>query len=253
MSSFLGIFGNIIYIVAIELNSRKQLRSKLLKIFFILTFVSIVISIIFYFIDLNHGYMLEISVGFSVLSFFCLIIIINSYSTATTNKVSVTGKLIKLADERARIESKLEKSGSRTVQEIIRLNLNQLDEYYTINKSQSKNSYSFSIFMITIGLVLIASALVIFFVSPGSYSITLIVGSFGLISEFIGATSLSLYKESNKHLHEFARQLTYLQRVMLAIDLIEKVSENKKDEQISSIISGLMYFDKNDNRAKEII
>lgn len=143
------------------------------------------------------------------------------------------------------LEEKIDAQKDRPrIQDIIQLNLSQLNEYYTINKSQSKRAYEFSIFMIFVGFLLIVSAVILSPAVPSQIYQNLIIGIAGLLSEFIGATALSLYKESNKHVNEFLERLTYLQKVMLAIELVDRISEGKKEEQLSNIISSLMKIEK---------
>jgi len=165
-------------------------------------------------------------------------------SSYIRDKKNTNEKLSKLADERSQIESKIEQGESRNVQEIIKLNLNQLDEYYTINKSQSKRSYNLSIIMIIVGFLFLVVTVVMFLVDSEIYTISVIIGLAGLIAKFIGLTSLYLFKESSKHSNEFIKRLAYLQKIMLAVDLTEKISEDRKYDQIANIIDGLVNPDK---------
>lgn len=98
--------------------------------------------------------------------------------------------------------------------------------------------------MIFFGFLLIISAVILGFVVTAQITVTLIVSIASLLSEFIRATALNLYKESNKHVNEFLERLTYLQKVILAIELIDRISEGKKEEQLSNIITNLMKNEK---------
>jgi nitrogen fixation/metabolism regulation signal transduction histidine kinase len=158
---------------------------------------------------------------------------------------SLSETLDKIAARKQIFEEKIEAQKDKPrILDIIQLNLSQLNEYYTINKSQSKHVYGFSIFMIFVGFLLIVIAVVLGLMASSRISVTLIIGIAGLLSEFIGATSLNLYKESNKHVNEFLERLTYLQKVMLAIELVDRISENKQEEQLSGIITSLMKIEK---------
>lgn len=46
--------------------------------------------------------------------------------------------------------------------------------------------------------------------------------------------------KKSKYVNEFIERLSYLQKVMLAIDLAEKLPKKKRDKQISKIIDGLV-------------
>ncbi len=226
-----------------EIGKRPKLRKGMLLISSIISvalIIALVIINIFFPYLLFEGILknvLLISIGISIFIFF---IAITSYFSDEFEQVSIRKKLSTLEDERIEIENSIKKGNNGNVQEIIRLNLNQLDEYYTINKEQNKKSYTFAAFMITVGFVCLVAAIIMFFANPDQYLIAIISGVAGILAEYIGATSLVLYKESTGHINEFIERLTYLQKVMLAIDLTEKLPDAKRDEQISSIISGLI-------------
>lgn len=142
-----------------------------------------------------------------------------------------------LAKERKELTERIK---DNNIIDIIGINLNQLDEYYTINKVQAKRSYSFSIVMIVIGFIVLILSIMLWFLGKISLNITIIATLSGLIAEFIGATSLLLYKESTKQIQLFFEKLSYLQHTMLAIELTERLNEEKRDEQIAVIISSLI-------------
>lgn len=181
--------------------------------------------------------LLIVIIGASIL----LLLTIGSFSSSLQERRNLSDMLDEIAKRKQALEEKIDaQKGNPRIQDIIQLNLSQLNEYYTINKSQSKRAYEFSFFMISAGFLLIVVAVILGFVVPAQISVTLIVSIAGLLSEFIGATALNLYKESNKHVNEFLERLTYLQKVMLAIELVDRISEGKKEEQLSNIITNLM-------------
>lgn len=148
-------------------------------------------------------------------------------------------KLMEIGIERERLVQKTEVNGN--ILDVIRLNLNQLDEYYTINKAQAKKSYSFSVITIIFGFLAIIFS-IIYFIHINKFSeIVLITSLGGLIMEFIGATSLTLYKVSTKNINEFYNKLSYLQHIMLAVELSNKLNGDNKDKEISSIIGSLIH------------
>lgn len=227
--------------IAKEISKRPILRNRLLAIFCFMESIAIGVTIYgTYSENLNKEIIFEVGLVFSVLFFIVLVTVIISYLPALTEKTSINEKLTEIENKRTEIENKINQSNRGNVQEIIKLNLNQLDEYYTINKNQSKSSYRFSVAMILIGFVLIVVTVIVYFRSPNKYALSIITGLTGLLTEFIGATSLLLYRESTKHLNEFIERLTYLQKIMLAIDLAEKLPNKKKEKQISKIIEGLI-------------
>lgn len=248
--------GDIIYSFMHMLHNRPRLRAILLTI----TSVVDVISISLYILIKNRIINIYVENGSTsatngsvadILIFVILVIsilwllTIGSFSNRLQERRSVSDALDEIARRKQTLEEKIDAQKDKPhIQDIIQLNLSQLNEYYTINKSQSKRAYEFSLFMIFVGFLLIVSAVIIGFAVPSQISITLIIGIAGLFSEFIGATALNLYKESNKHVNDFLERLTYLQKVMLAIELVDRISEGKKEEQLSNIISHLMKSEK---------
>ncbi|AWK51067.1 hypothetical protein DIC82_08590 [Clostridium beijerinckii] len=147
-------------------------------------------------------------------------------------------ELAKFAEEREELNEKIKKENN--VMDVIKVNLNQLNEYYTINKVQARRSYSFSITMIVTGFIVLIAGIVLCFYGKLGLNITILSSLSGLIGEFIGATSLLLYKESTKQIQLFFDKLSYLQHIMLSVELAERLDDSKKQEQISVIISSLI-------------
>lgn len=250
------IFSMVVGVISI-LHNRPRLRKNLL----IISCVGEIASIILYVLIKNriiniyfgngstpgtNGMIADILIVVMVLLSFCLILVICSFSNAFQKWRNTSQVLNEISERKQSIEKRIdEQQGAIRIQDIIQLNLSQLNEYYTINKSQSKQAYTFSVSMILVGFLLILVAVGSAFLTPENISVTLIISVAGLLAEFIGATSLNLYKESNKHVNEFLNRLTYLQKVMLAIELVDRIdSENKKEEQLSSIITNLMKAEK---------
>lgn len=243
---------DIVFIFMNVIQNRPRLRTILLTI----TSIVDAISIPFYILIKNrvvniyfgngstsgtNGFVADILLFIIIVTSILLLLTICSFSSRLRGWRSSSDMLDEIAKRKQALEEKIDaQKDNPHIQDIIQLNLSQLNEYYTINKSQSKSAYGFSLIMIFVGSLLIVVAVILCFVAPSQISITLITGISGLLSEFIGATALNLYKESNKHVNEFLERLTYLQKVMLAIELVDRISEGKKEDQLSIIISSLM-------------
>ena len=258
MFSFDSPLIDIIYSIIHIIHNRPRLR----KILLIITIIVDVISIFFYMLIANriinicfgngstpvtNGFVADILLIIIIVTSILLLLTICSFSNRLLEMHSLSDMLLldEITKRKQTLEEKIDSQQDEPhIQDIIQLNLSQLNEYYTINKTQSKYAYKFSFFMIFVGFLLIVTAVILGFAVPSQVSMTLIIGIAGLLSEFIGATALNLYKESNKHVNEFLERLTYLQKVMLAIELVDRISEGKKEEQFSKIISSLMKCEK---------
>lgn len=256
MISFNELLVDAIYSIIHMIHNRPRLRTILL----ILTSITDAISITFCILIENriiniyfgngstpetNKFVIDILIVIIVVASVLLFLTICSFSNISPEWHSLSDMLDEITKRKQTLEEKIDAQKDKPhVQDIIQLNLSQLNEYYTINKSQSKSAYNFSFFMIFVGFFFIIFAVILGFAIPTQIPITLIIGIAGLLSEFIGATALNMYKESTKHVNEFLERLTYLQKVMLAIELVDRISESKKEDQLSNIISSLMKNEK---------
>ncbi|WP_346930262.1 hypothetical protein [Clostridium sp.] len=226
-----------ISIIIKGLSKKHRLRKKILIGSIISTSLILIsmylIGVIF---NLDNIFIYVLIALLSTSSFF-MYISIKSYLVGDNNS-TVNSYLEELAKEREELNNKLKDNNN--VMDVVRINLNQLNEYYTINKAQARRSYSFSVTMITIGFVVLILGITLWFYGKLELNITIIAGLAGLIAEFIGATALLLYKENSKQAQLFFDKLSYLQYIMLAIELSERLEDNKREEEISLIISSLI-------------
>lgn len=107
-------------------------------------------------------------------SLFVFFLAIASYSKIDLASKRLEAELDSLQSEREQLRAKLAQeekqphSGPADVLDTIRLNLNQLTEYYTINKGQAKSSFRASMFAMFVGLVMICSGIwLLYSGSPG--------------------------------------------------------------------------------------
>lgn len=181
----------------------------------------------------------KLMVIFVIVSGSSLLFLLNAIlSLFIDDTKTVNDLLADLSNERNEIIGK--SKDNLGVFDIVRLNLNQLNEYYTINKIQAKGSYKFSVFTISFGSLLIMFGIIYAVIINEFGLINILSTAAGAIAEFIGATSLLLYKESNKNVNNFFAQLTYLQKVMLAIELTNGLSDENRKTEIGNIIASLI-------------
>lgn len=216
--------------------ARKAMLISSLIIIFI-TGIGLILNYVFF--NSSENIILILSVP---LVFFTILLLICILSYFEMSENSLDRYLEFLANERIELNKKLDTKNEleNNVMDVIKINLNQLNEYYTINKAQARRSYSFSIVMITLGFLILILAIVLLLFGKIGINITIICTLSGLIAEFIGATSLVLYKESTKQIQLFFEKLSYLQHIMLAVELSDKLSDSRKESEVSTIISSLI-------------
>ncbi|MGV0847393.1 TRADD-N-associated membrane domain-containing protein [Empedobacter falsenii] len=121
-------------------------------------------------------------------------------------------------------------------------NVAELREYYVINKQQARNSYSASLFMCFLGFILFSSGVAYSVYDPSNNIIQ--YSTFGgVIIELIAGLFFWLYSKSIKQINLFHSSLQNTEKFLTAIQLVEKISEDKRDETYSNIINKIIERD----------
>ena len=170
-----------------------------------------------------------------------------SFTKIDLSKRNIDADLEALRAERIEIQKRIadtkqetEKS-KETIFDTIQLSLNQISEYYTINKSQARSSFNFSIFAIITGLVtLIGGIWLFYFKDTPRLDLTIISSISSVIVEFIGGAYFYIYNKSQKQLNYFYDKLVKMQDTMLAVQLCESLPQEKEIEQKEKMITILM-------------
>jgi hypothetical protein len=134
--------------------------------------------------------------------------------------------------ERITIENKIGNS-EPDIFDTIRLNLNQLNEYYIINKNQAKNSFRASMMAIIIGLATIFAGIWFFYLSDNpNKNLTYLTIVGGVILQFVGGAYFYLHNKSIQQLNFFFQRLITTQDTMLSIGLVDRVPDNTRKAHI---------------------
>ncbi|MGH0950692.1 TRADD-N-associated membrane domain-containing protein [Bacillus mycoides] len=146
-------------------------------------------------------------------------------------------ELEKLSVERAELKAKVVQSESEEIKDknnvfnTIQLNLNQTTEYYTINKSQAKQSFRASIFAIVIGLITLVVGIWFMF-SKENITMATISAISSVLLEAIGGMYFYVYKKSLEQLNFFYDKLEKTQDTMVAIELTNNISDDAKKMEL---------------------
>lgn len=164
-------------------------------------------------------------------TFFVVIITYTPFEFHSSSR-STDAEIDALRRERAELRARLDTEasskhqGPADVLDTIRLSLNQLTEYYTINKGQAKSSFRASMGAMVVGLLTILVGIWIFYTSPGGdVKVAVIAGIAGILAEFIAGAYFYLYNRSLTQLNYFYDKLTAMQDTMLAIRLCDTLPE----------------------------
>ncbi len=169
-----------------------------------------------------------------------------SYTKVDIKNDKLDIELVNLRQERDEIrrrlaESRIEEKKEENVFDTIQLSLNQITEYYTINKSQARSSFTFSVFAIVVGLITLIGGIWIFYMKENpNVELTVITSISSVLIEFVGGAYFYLYNKSLKQLNFFYEKLVKMQDTMLAIQLTESLNSDKEVEIKEKLIMELM-------------
>jgi hypothetical protein len=135
--------------------------------------------------------------------------------------------------EREEIRQRIEQGSTPNVLNTIQLGLNQITEYYTINKSQARNSFSFAVFAVVMGLLtLIGGIWLFYFGKTQNIGLAALSGIGGLLLQFIGGASFYIYNKSLSQLNYFYDKLVRMQDTMLSIQLCSQLENAERRSAI---------------------
>jgi len=236
--------GYIVFSFLGELITKNKIAKALVIILTIVSIIGIV-SILFYSffeeIDLERKKNLFNNVLPAFLITLIAIVVAKSTYFFEQSSRATDAELNDLKAERVVITQKIETEKVLDIFHTIQLSLNQLNEYYTINKNQAKSSFRFSVFAIVIGLVTILTGIWLQYLDIAKIEITYVTAISGLILEFIGGAYFFMYKKSLEQVNFFFGQLIKIQDTMLSINLANNIENvDVKTEMNERIISSLL-------------
>lgn len=125
------------------------------------------------------------------------------------------------------------------------VNMEEIKAYYTLSKTQAKDSFRLSVWMCILGFILLVAAVILPFLTSGKYEVSIITAIGGAIVEIIAVTSLFVYKNSLSQLNHYYESLHDNERFLSTVNLVRKLSQEKQDDMYIEIIrSGIKGMDK---------
>jgi hypothetical protein len=118
-------------------------------------------------------------------------------------------------------------------------NVSELREYYVINKQQARNSFSAALFISILGFLLFASGIIISY-STASNSTIQYTTVGGAIVETIAGLFFWLYSKALTQINLFHTSLLKTEKFLTAIQLVDRISENNRDQTYSFIIANII-------------
>ncbi|WP_418026471.1 TRADD-N-associated membrane domain-containing protein [Paenibacillus sp. JJ1722] len=127
---------------------------------------------------------------------------------------------------------------------LMRRNVGELKEYYTINKQQARNAFSSALIICFLGFILFALGFISVYFIEDNGNIVIYTTISGSIVEIISGLFFWLYSQSLKQINLFHESLRNTEKFLTAIQLAEKLSVKNQDLIYGFIIQSIF---KNDN------
>ena len=118
---------------------------------------------------------------------------VSSYSQKLKNTIISSNKYSK---KEIACGKEIENVDENDALKLMLVNMEEIKAYYTLSKTQAKDSFRLAVWMCILGFVLIVLAVVLPFFMSGKYEISIITAIGGAIVEVIAGTSLFVYKNS---------------------------------------------------------
>lgn len=119
--------------------------------------------------------------------------------------------------------------------------LAHMEHYWQTNLSQVSSIYNISLGVMILGFVTIATGIVIGFVDSDRVQISYVAGAAGVITEFIGATFLFIYRSTMNQANTNVTTLARIHAIGLSLRVTSDITdEDKKNEVRAAVASRIV-------------
>jgi hypothetical protein len=142
----------------------------------------------------------------------------------------------KAAQELQTAEKKLQET--KKPEDAATLDFTRLNEYYRINQNQARSSFRWAIFAMFLGFATIVAGVWLFYfkvAEPDKFMASLSTGS-GIVVSLTSALFLNLYGTTQDRSLHFYQQLSRLQRMSLAIRLVDEHKDAEEQTKARNLI-----------------
>lgn len=127
-------------------------------------------------------------------------------------------------------------NANKDIIELMILNMREINEYYKLSKSMTRDSFLLAVFMCIGGFLIISIS--VFFVLHKSIESTEIIIPIisGTVIEVIAATTLIVYKKSLEQLNRYYDSLHENEIFLSSVNIVSKMSSEHRDDTYDYII-----------------
>ncbi|MDR1689993.1 MAG: hypothetical protein LBS21_15510 [Clostridiales bacterium] len=142
--------------------------------------------------------------------------------------------------------------GQKEVIEMMTGNLEQIEDYYVISKTNARRSFMLAVMFCIFGFALFACAVIIaFYVHSTDFAVITTIG--GAISNILAGTAMWVHSGAQKQLNYYYEALHENEQFLSAVYLVSKLSHEKQDEAYLCIIKYALDILADRNKKKEPI
>lgn len=134
---------------------------------------------------------------------------------------------------------------ANTAMDIMKINLNEITDYYVINKKQAKTAFTSAIIAGVIGFILICIGIILLYTKEKSSLNAALVSVAGAICEVVASLFLVVYNKTISQINIFYKSLNQKEKFLSIIELARDLGE-KRDEIFIKIIENSLINSKDD-------
>lgn len=132
---------------------------------------------------------------------------------------------------------------------IMAINLLELKEYYIMTKQQYQRTYKVTTFFSSLGCIIIFGG-AIYGAVIGDYEIAKYTTISGIVSEAVAALSFWMFTQSKNQLNLYSEQLKDNEKVLCAINLMEKNGLKENEKYLELVLKYLLKIKKETDETK---
>ncbi len=171
---------------------------------------------------------------------FVLIFLILCASFSTSKQEKLQAEIDMLNNKKAHQSGvRRTMNSSKHFDTLVSINIRNLEEYYDLVKKSNQRSFTVSLLMSILGVVLILAGLSYSFFVNGDKSITYLAAASGIVVELISGLLFYLYNRTVIQLKDYHDSLLDVQNVLLSFKLIDDL---KDEENKSTIMKQMIEF-----------
>lgn len=109
-----------------------------------------------------------------------------------------------------------------------------LEEYFNLNLSQINSVFLLSVCVMIVGFAIIIWGISQAIQSPGTFVPAAIASAAGVITEFIGATFLFIYRSTIQQAGSYSRTLERINSVGMAMQILDTIPDGAKPDDLKN-------------------